>query len=140
MHSRILDVGAGRSVIIRPLTPGDVDTVAAVLARSGETGADVSALATVDASRHSLVAYLTGDPLPAAIGQLARVSRTEAEVVLTVADRYEGIGVDNALLELLGGDARAAGLMVRPASAANELERPRSRRFVQHASWAARRA
>ena len=66
----------------------------------------------MDAGRHALVAYVEGDPRPAALGQLVRDAelRTHAEIAFAVADRYQGHGVGSALVELLAADARAAGL------------------------------
>ena len=123
MHSRAIEIRRGRRpVIVRPLADGDTATAAAVLGRSSTAGTDVdaAALATVDSSRHALVAYAVGDPQPAAIGQLARVSPTGCEISLVVADRHVGTGLDDALAELLAADARAAGLSVPTRPAANE--------------------
>jgi hypothetical protein len=143
MHSRALVIKGRRSVTVRPLANGDTETVSAVLDRSSTTatGFDVSAIAAVDGTRHALVAWVAGDPQPAAIGQLVRVSRTRAEVVLAVVDHYLEAGIDNALVELLAADARAAGLCGPTASAANRTERSGAwRRLVQATRWAAMQA
>ncbi|HET7450305.1 MAG TPA: hypothetical protein VFJ78_06880 [Gaiellaceae bacterium] len=140
MHSRVLGIKGRRSLTVRPLADGDADTVAAVLDRSSTAapGVEVSDLARVDESRHTLVAYVARDPCPAAIGQLARMSRNQAEMVLAVADRYAGAGVDDALVELLSEDARAAGLGGPPTTASKaEVRRSRGwRRLVQAATQA----
>lgn len=143
MHSRALDIKGRRSMTVRPLADGDTETVSAVLDRSSTTatGFDVSAIATVDGTRHALVAWVTGDPRPAAIGQLVRVSRTSAEVVLAVVDDYLEAGIDNILVELLAADARAAGLCGPTAAVAHKTERSGAwRRLVQATRWAAMQA
>jgi ribosomal protein S18 acetylase RimI-like enzyme len=126
MHSRVIHTKEHGFLTVRPLRDGDTDTIAALFERLGPesrsrrfhgpkprlTEAELSALATVDARRHSLVAYVEGDPLPAGVAQLVRDgdSRTCAEIAFAVADRYQGRCVGKALVELLAADARAAGI------------------------------
>ena len=126
MHSRVIHTKKHGLVTVRPLRQGDTDTIAALFERLGPdsrfrrfhgpkprlTDAELDALATVDSRRHSLVAYVEGDPLPAGVAQLVRDedSRTCAEIAFAVADRYQGRCVGKALVELLAADARAAGI------------------------------
>ena len=113
MHSRGVHVEKLGRVTIRPLSNGDVETVATVATVFNRaSSAELARLATVDLRRHTLVAYVEGDPQPAGIAQLARDPNrsTEAEVALAVASRYHGESIGSILLELLGADARAAGI------------------------------
>src|SRR3954469_10380775 len=103
MHSRAVHVEKLGRVTIRPLSNGDVETVATVFNRA--SSAELARLATVDLRRHTLVAYVEGDPQPAGIAQLARVPNRSTEAEVAVASRYHGIG--SILLEFLGADARA---------------------------------
>jgi ribosomal protein S18 acetylase RimI-like enzyme len=66
-------------------------------------------LASVDFSRHVLVAYVEGDPQPVAIARLVR-ERGAAEIALAVADEYQQQGIGSALAVELVADARAAGI------------------------------
>lgn len=118
MHTRLVD-----GVTIRPLRNGDAATVAAVLARLGAESRrrrfgggkprlparELATLARVDGSRHALVAYLDGDPLPAGIAHLVREGAS-AEVACAVADECQGRGVGRVLLGELAALARAAGI------------------------------
>jgi hypothetical protein len=126
MHSRAVHIKKLGLLTIRPLRNGDTMTVAALFDRQdaeprarrcngprpGLSDADLTQLATVDTRRHSLVAYVDGDPQPAAIGQLVRdPNRSKlAEIAVAVADCYHGRLIDSTLVELLAADARAAGI------------------------------
>ena len=108
---------------MRPLRNGDADTVLAVFARLGErsrrarfngpkprlSAADLQQLATVDATRHALVAYVRGDARPVAIARLVRDGES-AEIAFEVADEHQQRGIGSALTALLLADARAAGI------------------------------
>jgi GNAT superfamily N-acetyltransferase len=126
MHSRVIKTKKLGFLTIRPLRDGDTATIAALFARLGPesrsrrfhgakprlTDAELQALAAVDSRRHSLVAYVEGDPLPAGVAQLVGDAdrRSCAEIAFAVADRYQGRCVGKALVELLAADARAAGV------------------------------
>ncbi|HEX7312297.1 MAG TPA: GNAT family N-acetyltransferase [Gaiellaceae bacterium] len=126
MQSRIIRNQTYGLLTIRPLRNGDTGTVAAVFDRLGNesrarrfngakpqlSASELAQLARVDAGSHTLVAYVEGDPRPAALAQLVRDAdlRTHAEIAFAVADPYQGHGVGSALVELLAADARAAGL------------------------------
>jgi ribosomal protein S18 acetylase RimI-like enzyme len=115
----------GRVVTVRPLADGDEQTVAAVFDRLGPesragrfhgpkprlTASDLRLLAAVGADRHVLVAYVEGDPEPAALARLARSPEdaAAAEIAFEVADCYQGAGIATQLVTLLLADARAAG-------------------------------
>src|SRR5262249_32569837 len=108
------------------LRNGDTETVARLFERlSSESRArrfnaakpriahqELEALARVDARRHSLVAWVDGDPEPAGFAQLVGDAdeRTHAEIAFAVADAYHGRGIGSALVEQLAADARAAGI------------------------------
>lgn len=123
MHTRVLQPRHGTTILVRPLRNGDVDTVRAVFERLGERSrrarfngpkprlgaAEAAYLATVDATRHALVAYLEGDPRPVAIARLVRDGST-AEVAFEVADEHQQRGIGSALTAALLADARAAGV------------------------------
>ena len=109
---------------MRPLRHGDVGTVAALFERLGEQSrrarfngptpaphprGDLEQLASVDSTRHALVAYLEGDRKPVAIARLVRDGRS-AEIAFEVADEYQRRGIGSALTALLLADARAAGV------------------------------
>jgi ribosomal protein S18 acetylase RimI-like enzyme len=66
-------------------------------------------LASVDASRSALVAYLEDDPQPIAIARLVR-NGDEAEIAFAVADEYQNRGIGSALTAQLLADARASGI------------------------------
>ncbi len=123
MHTRVLEPRHGPRILVRPLRNGDVDTVRAVFERLGERSrrarfngpkprlgtADAAYLATVDTTRHALVAYLEGDPRPVAIARLVRDGHS-AEVAFEVADEHQQRGIGSALTAELLADARAAGV------------------------------
>ena len=66
-------------------------------------------LASVDRSRHALVAWVEGDPQPVAIARLVREGAS-AEIAFAVADEYQHRGIGSALARELLADARAAGI------------------------------
>src|SRR3982751_4808584 len=105
MHSRAVHVEKLGRVTIRPLSNGDVGTVATVFNRA--SSAELARLATVDLRRHTLVAYVEGDPQPAGIAQLARDPdrSTHAEVALAVASRYHRESIRSMLPEPPGAAA-----------------------------------
>jgi ribosomal protein S18 acetylase RimI-like enzyme len=119
MHARYAD-----RITIRPLRDGDTATVQALFDRLGARsrarrfgGAkprlseiELQALARVDATHHSLVAYVDGDPDPAGLAQLVRRGLS-AEVACAVADQHQSRGVGTALARELAADARAAGIV-----------------------------
>ncbi len=123
MPTRALRLGRGREILVRPLCNGDAETVAAVFERLGEqsrrmrfngpkpslSAAELEKLATVDATRHALVAYLVGDERPVAIARLVRAG-SSAEIAFEVADEHQGHGIGSALSAELIADARAAGI------------------------------
>jgi ribosomal protein S18 acetylase RimI-like enzyme len=118
MRSRYVD-----GITIRPLRDGDVETVEAVFERLGERslalrfgaatprldGAELDALARVDGTHHSLVAYVDGDPRPVGLAQLVR-DGASAEIAFAVADEHQGHGIGRILSRELAADARAAGI------------------------------
>lgn len=119
MHARYAD-----RITIRPLRDGDTATVQALFDRLGARsrarrfgGAkprlseiELQALARIDATHHSLVAYVDGDPEPAGLAQLVRRGPS-AEVACAVADEHQSRGVGTALTRELAADARAAGIV-----------------------------
>lgn len=123
MPTRAIRVGRGREILVRPLANGDVATVAAVFERLGEQSrrmrfngpkpslppAELEWLATVDATRHALVAYLVGDDRPVALARLVREG-SSAEIAFEVADEYQRLGIGTALTAELLADAWAAGV------------------------------
>ena len=110
---------------IRPLRDGDTDTVAALFDRLGNESrvrrfngakprlspAELEQLARVDSGRHALVAYVDGDPQPAGLAQLVRDAdrRRARRSPLPSPTATRGTALA-ALVELLAGDARAAGM------------------------------
>ncbi|HSP73707.1 MAG TPA: GNAT family N-acetyltransferase [Gaiellaceae bacterium] len=133
MHARIVQAGQRLPLLVRPLRDGDTDTVAAVFERLGPesrrarfngpkpflTTAELRQLAQVDTTRHALVGYVDGDPLPVAIARLVRDGRS-AEIAFGVADAYHGRGIGSALAAELLADARAAGIRTISALVAND--------------------
>jgi protein lysine acetyltransferase len=123
MHTRVLELKHGPSLLVRPLRHGDVQTVAGVFERLGEqsrrarfngpkpclTAAELRQLALVDGNHHVLVAHVEGDPQPVAIARLARDGHA-AEIAFAVADEYQERGIGSALAAELVSDARAAGV------------------------------
>jgi acetyltransferase len=134
MYTRLVKPPHGPLLTVRPLHHGDVATVLAVFARLSDesrrarfngpkpclSAEELRLLATVDESHHALVAYVDGDPQPAAIARLARETRTSAEVAFAVADEYQHRGIGSALTAELICDARAAGITEVTALAAND--------------------
>ena len=118
MQTRYVD-----GITIRPLRNGDVGTVAAVLRRLGPRSRaqrfggpkprvparELELLARVDGRRHALVAWVDGDPEPAALAQLVREG-SSAELAFAVADVYQGRGIGSTLADALAADALAAGI------------------------------
>jgi ribosomal protein S18 acetylase RimI-like enzyme len=123
VHTRVLQPKHGPTILVRPLRDGDVDTVRAVFERLGERSrrarfngpkprlgtAEAAYLATVDGTRHALVAHLEGDPRPVAIARLVRDGHS-AELAFEVADEHQQRGIGSALTAELLADARAAGV------------------------------
>jgi len=126
MHSRVIRNRQLGLLTVRPLRNGDTRTICAFFQRLGAesrvrrfhgakpllSDGELSQLAAVDSRRHSLVAYVDGDPLPAGVAQLVRDCGrcTRAEIAFAVADDYQGKGIGRTLVELLAADARAAGV------------------------------
>jgi ribosomal protein S18 acetylase RimI-like enzyme len=110
-----------------------VRTVAAVFERLGAEsrrarfngpkpclgGAELARLASVDGSRHALVAWVEGDPRPVAIARLDRDGAC-AEIAFAVADEYQHRGVGSTLAAELLVDARAAGITEITALASSD--------------------
>ena len=108
---------------MRPLRHGDVRTVMSVFKRLGEQSrrarfngpkpclrvSELRQLASIDRTRHALVAYVEGDEQPVAIARLVRDGRA-AEIAFAVADEYQRRGIGSALAAELVADARAAGI------------------------------
>ena len=124
MHSRVLKPRHGPELVVRPLRNGDTATVSAVFERLGAAsrrarfnGAkdrlgeqELRWLATVGPNHHVLVAWVDGDPRPAAIARLVR-SGGSAEIAFEVADAYQGRGIGSALAQELVADACLAGIV-----------------------------
>ena len=124
MHSRLLTPKRGLTLVVRPLRDGDTATVLAVFDRLGEesrrtrfngpkpclSDAELAQLARVDGAHHALVAWVEGDPRPAAIARLARTSRGSAEIAFAVADAYQAQGIGASLAAELIADARMVGI------------------------------
>jgi RimJ/RimL family protein N-acetyltransferase len=124
VHTRVLTPKHGPSLVVRPLRNGDTATVLAVFARLGDASRrsrfngpkpclredELRQLATVDDNHHALVAWVEGDPQPAAIARLARTSRGSAEIAFAVADGYQHRGIGAAVAAELVADARLAGI------------------------------
>jgi ribosomal protein S18 acetylase RimI-like enzyme len=124
MQTRIVKAKHGPELIVRPLKHGDTATVQALFERLGEASRlarfnglkhrlgeqELRWLATVGPDHHVLVAYVDGDPDPAAIARLVR-SDVSAEVAFEVADAYQGRGIGSALTQELVSDACAAGIV-----------------------------
>jgi ribosomal protein S18 acetylase RimI-like enzyme len=123
MHARALQPKRGPTLLVRPLRNGDVATVAALFARLSDRSrrarfngpkprlstSELEHLASVDSTRHALVAYVRGDPQPVAIARLVRDGHS-AEIAFAVADEYQELGIGSALTAELIADARAAGI------------------------------
>jgi ribosomal protein S18 acetylase RimI-like enzyme len=133
--TRYLELARGSGLVVRPLRDGDVDTVRAVFDRLGErsrhnrfngpkprlSAAELAHLATVDETRHVLVAYLEGDDRnrPVALARLVREG-SSAEIAFEVADEHQRLGIGSALTAELLADARAAGITEVTALVATE--------------------
>jgi ribosomal protein S18 acetylase RimI-like enzyme len=123
VHTRVLEPRGGPLLLVRPLRDGDVGTIEALFARLSEASRrsrfngpkpflgeeELRLLATIDATRHALVAYVDRDPRPVAIARLVRDGR-RAEIAFAVADAYQRRGIGSALTAELLADARAAGV------------------------------
>ena len=123
MHTRVLEPKHGPTLLVRPLRHGDVRTVMGLFERLGERSrrtrfngpkpclsrSDLRQLASVDSTRHVLVAYVEGDAKAVAIARLVRDGHT-AEIAFAVADEYQQRGIGSALAAELVADARAAGI------------------------------
>ncbi len=123
MYTRVLTPKHGPTLLVRPLRNGDTATVMQVFERLGDrsrrarfngpkprlAAGDLDQLATVDSSRHVLVAYVAGDRRPVAIARVARQGDS-AEIAFEVADEYQQRGIGSALAAELVADARAAGI------------------------------
>jgi ribosomal protein S18 acetylase RimI-like enzyme len=123
MHTRIAKPKHGPEILVRPLLRGDTATVQAVFDRLGDESRrtrfngpkcrlgekELRWLATVGPSHHALVAWVDGDPEPAAMARLVRLGDS-AEIAFEVADVYQGRGIGSVLTRLLLADARAAGI------------------------------
>jgi ribosomal protein S18 acetylase RimI-like enzyme len=118
MHSRRIG-----DLTVRRLRNGDTATVSLLFERLGQRsrvqrfgGAkprlsdhELELLARVDETHHVLVAYVDGDPEPAAIARLVR-DGAAAEIAFAVADEHQRRGIGSALARELTADARAAGI------------------------------
>ena len=121
MHTRVVELRQGPTLLVRPLRHGDVRTVMSLFRRLGERSrrarfngpkpcisvSDLRQLALIDRTRHALVAYVEGDQQPVAIARLVRDGQA-AEVAFAVADAYQRRGIGSALGAELIADARAA--------------------------------
>src|SRR5215469_18437754 len=110
MHTRIAKPKHGPEILVRPLGRGDTSTVQAVFDRLGDESRrtrfngpkwrlgekELRWLATVGPSHHALVAWVDGDPEPAAIARLVRLGET-AEIAFEVADAYQDRGIGSEL-------------------------------------------
>jgi ribosomal protein S18 acetylase RimI-like enzyme len=124
MHTRVITPRHGPTLIVRPLRDGDAATVLQVFERLGDASRrtrfngpkpclredELRQLARMDEVHYALVAWVDGDPRPAAIARLARTSRGSAEIAFAVADEYQHRGVGVALAAELVADARMAGI------------------------------
>jgi ribosomal protein S18 acetylase RimI-like enzyme len=123
MYTRVIKPKHGPTLIVRPLRHGDVRTVMSLFERLGERSrrtrfngakpclsrSELRQLASVDPSRHVLVAHVEGDPEPVAIARLVRDAHS-AEIAFAVADDYQQRGIGSALAAELVADAHAAGI------------------------------
>ena len=134
MHTRIVKPKRGPTLLVRPLRRGDTDTVSAMFERLGDRSRrtrfngpkprlstrDLEQLAaTADPNHHVLVAYVEGDPRPAALARLIRDGQS-AEIAFEVADELQHRGIGSALTAELIADARAAGITEITALVASE--------------------
>ncbi len=131
MHTRHIE-----GLTIRPLSNGDVETVARLFARLGSrsrerrfcgakprlSDRELAHLARVDGTHHVLVGYVAGDPLPVGIARLVR-DGAAAEIAFEVADDYQGRGLGSTLARTLASDARAAGVTTLVATVCGDNPR-----------------
>jgi RimJ/RimL family protein N-acetyltransferase len=124
MHTRIVKPKHGPELVVRPLRDGDTATVQAVFDRLGDASRharfngskprlgeqELRWLAAVGPNHHVLVAWVDGDPRPAAIARLVRSGGT-AEIAFEVADAYQRRGIGSALAQELVADACLAGIV-----------------------------
>ena len=111
MHTRIVKPKRGPTLLVRPLRRGDTDTVNAMFERLGQrsrrtrfngpkprlSAGDLEQLsAAADPNHHVLVAYVQGDPRPAALARLIRDGQS-AEIAFEVADELQHRGIGSAL-------------------------------------------
>ena len=134
MHTRVLELRNGPTLVVRPLRNGDVATVLSVFDRLGPqsrrtrfngpkpclSSTELAQLAAVDSAHHALVGYVEGDPQPVAIAQLARTGPHSAEIAFAVADSHQHRGIGSALAAELLADARAAGITQITALASSD--------------------
>jgi GNAT superfamily N-acetyltransferase len=111
-----------RGITVRPLRSGETGVVQAVFDRLGPRSrhlrfggaknvllpGELEQLARVDGDHHVLVAYGGGEPV--GIARLVR-DGSDAEVAFAVVDEWQGRGVGMLLVDRLGADARAAGIL-----------------------------
>lgn len=123
MDERVIEVGHGPALHVRPLQRGDVQTVMTVFERLSERSrrsrfngakpclraSDLRGLASVDDDRRALVGYVEGDSDPVAIARLVR-DGSSAEIAFAVADEYQHRGIGTALAAELVADAAASGI------------------------------
>ena len=121
--TQLLTPTLGPPVVARPLRHGDVRTVIGIFEGLGERSrrhrfngpkpclsrSELRRLATVDADRQALVAYLGDDPRPIGIARLVR-DGSSAEIAFAVVDEYQRRGIGSALVSELFAEARAAGI------------------------------
>jgi ribosomal protein S18 acetylase RimI-like enzyme len=133
MYTRARQLRHGHVLLIRPLRHGDADTVMEVFEQLGERSrrtrfngpkprlstAEVEHLATVDTTRHVLVAYLDGDERPVGLARLVR-DGSSAEIAFEVVDEHQCLGIGSALTTELLADARASGVTEVTALVASE--------------------
>ena len=148
-HGEVVRLRDGARIVIRPVEPDDAEQLNAGFERLGAvsryrrfltpldhlTPRQLSYLTDVDHISHEAIAALdavTGD----GIG-IARYLRDPddaglAEVVVTVADAWQGRGVASALLERLGARARAAA--IERITARMIVGNDAARRLIAHAA------
>jgi ribosomal protein S18 acetylase RimI-like enzyme len=133
MHTRVLELKHGPTLLVRPLRHGDVRTVMAVFERLGAQSrrarfngpkpclsvGELRQLAAVNRTHHALVGYVEGDPHPVGIARLVRNGDT-AEIAFAVADDYQHRGIGSTLAGELIADARASGIREITALAASD--------------------
>lgn len=153
MHTRAIENrGLDKTILVRRLEPGDTATILALFERMSEASRvarfhgskprlreeELALLSSVGPDRHALIAWVDGDPQPAASAHLVRNAddRSAAEIAFEVADCYQGFGIATALVEMLLEDARAAGItrvqgLVQPS---NRVALRLLRRVLPHAT------